>query len=288
MSSCGRAIDGWVNDVGLVVVAEHSQSEARRIQRAARAGMLVRLQAGVYLPSGVVEQPRHRIAAVWCKHPGVVFTHHAAAALSWWPDIDVPEIRVAGARLDLPGVVSSQARLDASWVVTREGLHRAHTALSVLQLTEFFGGDVIDRGLRSGAVRLPELRAAFAVMPAGRRGRRTVAQLLDDSCDNPWSFLERQGHRLLRAEGIGGWQANRRITVKGRHYFGDIVFARLRLVIELDGLASHRTREQLNRDNSRQRALTLGHWTVLRFSFADLHEMVPAVRQHARSLGVAV
>lgn len=281
-------MEGWVNEWGLVVAAEHSESEARRIQRVASAGALVRLQAGVYLPSGVAEQPRHRIGAVWCRHPGVVFTHHAAAALSWWPDIDVPEIRVTGARLELPGVVSSESRLDPSWVVTRAGLHRAHTALSVLQLTECLGGDVIDRGLRTGAVRLPELRAAFAAMPAGRRGRRLVAQLLDDSRDNPWSFLERQGARLSRAEGLGGWQANRGITVKGQQYFGDIVFVRLRLVIELDGLASHRTREQLNRDNARQRALTLDHWTVLRFSFADLHEMIPAIRQHARNLGVAL
>jgi hypothetical protein len=54
--------------------------------------------------------------------------------------------------------------------------------------------------------------------------------------------------------------------------YGDIVFARARLVIEIDGWAFHSDQERFQRDRSRQNRLVAAGWTVLRFTWSDLKD----------------
>ena len=52
----------------------------------------------------------------------------------------------------------------------------------------------------------------------------------------------------------------------------DIAFPTERLAVEVDGWAWHHDRDRFERDRSRQNALVLAGWTVLRFTWADLTE----------------
>lgn len=60
-----------------------------------------------------------------------------------------------------------------------------------------------------------------------------------------------------------------------------------RVVIELDGLATHGTARALRADLARQNFLVLQGWTVLRFTWADVLEspdlVVAAVREALRA-----
>jgi very-short-patch-repair endonuclease len=60
------------------------------------------------------------------------------------------------------------------------------------------------------------------------------------------------------------------------------VFAKARLVIEIDGFAYHGDRDRFQRDRTRQNRLVAAGWTVLRFTWADLRhrpgQFVAAVR----------
>jgi len=51
---------------------------------------------------------------------------------------------------------------------------------------------------------------------------------------------------------------------------GDVVFDRMKLVLEVDGLAYHTTPERFERDRRRQNRLVLAGWTVLRFTWRDI------------------
>lgn len=82
---------------------------------------------------------------------------------------------------------------------------------------------------------------------------------------------ERVMIRLLRSNGIRGWEANVAIHDGGRTIgVGDIVFADRYLVVEIDGQAWHSTPDRFQRDRERQNELVNAGWTVLRFTWNDL------------------
>ena len=69
--------------------------------------------------------------------------------------------------------------------------------------------------------------------------------------------------------------------------FGDIVFARLGLLIEVDGYEAHSSGAAFESDRARQNALVTAGWTVLRFTYAMITrnpEQVLADIQHAITL----
>jgi very-short-patch-repair endonuclease len=85
------------------------------------------------------------------------------------------------------------------------------------------------------------------------------------------SAAERLLTRSLRVARIKGWRTNVEIRdADGVIGIGDVVFDRVKLVLEVDGWAYHTTPERFQRDRERQNRLTAGGWTVLRFTWRDL------------------
>ncbi|MFT3969713.1 MAG: DUF559 domain-containing protein [Micropruina sp.] len=161
-----------------------------------------------------------------------------------------------------PGFSFEQRRVPLELVVDQGGMRIASPALSVLDLIPVLGGDVIDQGLRRGAVKLPQLWRAFRLTP-GRVHNQIRRQLLHDSRDEPWSEAERGTHGLLRSAGLTGWHTNFPITIHGVTYLVDIAFPAQRVVIEIDGWEFHRTRAAFTKDRWRYARLGVANWTVL-------------------------
>lgn len=86
----------------------------------------------------------------------------------------------------------------------------------------------------------------------GRRGYAALRRELDAVRDRLWSRLECAAHVLLRGAGITGWVANRAIYARRdeKVAYGDLVFADLRLVIELDGKGYHSADGHARRDEA--------------------------------------
>lgn len=82
------------------------------------------------------------------------------------------------------------------------------------------------------------------------------------------SEAERLLSRLLRAAGITGWQANRRIA----GYEVDVVFRAAKVAIEVDGFAFHTDSDTFQRDRTKQNAIALAGYQLLRFTWLDLTE----------------
>ena len=168
--------------------------------------------------------------------PDVVLIGSAAAWVSFWPEIRVSRI-VCGLkhhRRPQAGYEFTRQQVPAELVVNRSGIRYTSPALTALDLCGAMGGDPIDQALMTRATTLAQLHRAME-LTAARVGNRTRRQLLLDFRAEPWSKAERLFHRHLRDAGITGWQANRPVVLDDSTFYVDILFRKLKLVIEIDG-----------------------------------------------------
>lgn len=268
------------------VIATRRHPELRgTIEWRVRTGELVAMLPGIYAPPATASLAATRIAAVGLWNPDAVLTHHAAASVSFWPKVPVPVICCATRheRVSRPGFRFSQGRIPPELIWQQGSVRLTTPALTALDLCEELGGAAIDRALLTRSTTLDLMHEALA-LTAGRTGNRTRRKLLLDSRDEPWSEAERAFHQLLRAAGITGWKANRSITLEQQEFFVDIMFRRLRLVVEIDGREFHTGAEVFESDRKRQNLLVLHGWRVLRITWTmitDEPDRVIALVQEA-------
>ena len=170
-----------------------------------------------------------------------------------------------------PGFDFTRRQIPAELVVSRSGLRLTSPALTALDLCATVGGEAIDQALRTRATTLAHLQRAME-LTAARVGNRTRRQLLLDSRAEPWSEAERSIHRLLRAAGITGWHANQPVVLRDSTFYVDLIFRKLKLVIEIDGRLYHTGAEVFETDRRRQNLLVLDGWCVLRFTWTMIEE----------------
>jgi len=268
-------------------VADHPDLKSS-IGRAARAGELTRVLPGVFIPATEPVEWRVRAQAVSLAKPTAVLTRQTAAALTWWPELDVGSVTAALPTSVKPGlgIEFERRQIPGSLVADLEGRRVTCAALTVLDLIPDLGGTVIDEALRRRAVSLRWLWHALR-LTRYRRGNDERAALLIDSRDQPWSELERLAHRELRRAGLTGWVANHCVTVDGRSFFIDVAFPLLKLALEFDGFEHHGSYSSFVADRSRDVLLARSGWRTLRFCLATLDSMADevsdVVRQHQRA-----
>lgn len=113
----------------------------------------------------------------------------------------------------------------------------------------------------------------------GNGQRRQAAADLDVGAYNA---AERRLHSILRKAGVSGWRGDQRLDLgSGVIARVDVLFPEARLVIEVDGLASH-GRAEFQADRTRQNALVAAGYTVLRFTWWDLVERPDHVARAVR------
>lgn len=256
-----------------LVLRRENPHLADALTRACARGRLARVLPGVYADPNRAEDPVLRMAAVCRWDPNAVVQAQGAAMLTFWPKVARPStLQVASVtqHRPQPGFAFTRRRIPAE-LVTRAGPVRLTApALTALELATSEFTDPIDVALQSRQVTLASLYDALRATPqrAGNVDRRRV---LLDSRAEPWSHAERQAHRLLRSDGITGWVANRKIVLAGgATYFLDVGFDRERVAGEIDGRAYHCAPDVFETDRSRQNALVLDGWLIVRFTWLML------------------
>lgn len=264
MSSSSNDIQRILRSRGVIALREHPGLRGA-IEWRVRTGHLKPVLPGVYATPDAATSTTTRIAAVAAWDPDAVLTHEAAASLSFWPEVPVPVVRctVRHHRQPQPGYEFRRGRIppELVWQYGRSNL--TAPALTALDLCERLGGEAIDQALFSRSTTLDLMRQALA-LTSKRLGNPVRRELLLDSRDGPWSEAERQLHRLLREKKIKGWKTNEPIRIDGRKAYPDIVFRRLRLIVEVDGWEFHSKRPVFEADRKRQNLLVLDGWRVLR------------------------
>ncbi len=258
---------------GAVSRREHPEL-ARALSWLAESGRLTIALPGVYVGAGTAGDARTRIMALAVAEPNAVFTRHAAASLSFWPELGVDTVvaAVPSKRLSPAGFRLERRSIPPELVRTRGHLYLTSPALTALDLVASLGGDAIDQALRTGSVTLEDLHRALELTPH-RRGNLDRLEMLLDSRDCPWAASERLLHRILREAGLQGWVANRPVQLSEGLFVVDALFELARLAIEIDGWEFHARRPpDFEATLRKHTALESAGWKVLHFTWRQLHD----------------
>jgi very-short-patch-repair endonuclease len=97
---------------------------------------------------------------------------------------------------------------------------------------------------------------------------RRIAEVVADGAA---SQAELRLHELLAEAGVTGWIANAQVLdEQGLIAVADLLFEAAKVIIEVDGWRTHRSRESFVQDRRRDRRLTVAGYRVLRFTWDDL------------------
>lgn len=274
----------------VVRVADHPLHRSR-IHRLARAGELVRVLPGTYVPASASTDRRTRLAAAcaWAPH-ACLWGRSALDAASGCLDPfgRDEQVQLAGApRHPQPGIAWYAAEVPDRFVNSVGGLRFARPLLAAAALASVDGGMAVDRLLLGDPAAGGDLPAVsdWFERRAGNGARRPV---LAEVRQRPWSGLERELHRLLRRARIGGWRANAEVaTVLGR-CVTDVLFDAELLVVEVDSWEYHASQAAFELDRRRQNGLMLSGYRVLRFTGAMIAgepaRVIGAIRAMRRQL----
>jgi very-short-patch-repair endonuclease len=116
-----------------------------------------------------------------------------------------------------------------------------------------------------------ELLEGRASHPGTSRLRAALA--VDDlGSDRTKSELERRFLRLARAGELPMPRVNDWVFIPGEEMQCDFVWHRERLIVEVDGWETHRTRKAFRDDRRRDQLLRVAGWDVLRFTNPDVED----------------
>ena len=272
-----HSLDEHLRDHDGVITLAQAQGiglSAYAVERRVRAGHWRRCTPGVFF----VEDRQFTDAAR--VRVGVLgYGSDAAAsglAAAWWLGLtnfapQTVEVTVSRGRrrVHRPGTRLRRRDLAPADLVERRGLRVTATHLTVVEAASRQGGGapLLDHALQRHLAELPQLWRAH-LRNKGRHGSPRARRLLQAAEDGTRSEAERLLSRLLRAAGITGWQANRRIG----GYEVDVVFRAAKVAIEVDGFAFHTDSDTFQRDRTKQNAIALAGYQLLRFTWLDLTE----------------
>jgi very-short-patch-repair endonuclease len=154
-------------------------------------------------------------------------------------------------------------------VLTRRQLERALNEAEVLRLTDRLSvPDLLDRYPR---------RRGSAVLRALFRDRTAVRGITRRE-------LEQRFQALLDGTDLPQPRRNAHVSVAGRFFEVDCLWAAQRLIVELDGRETHGTDLAFEKDRERDRLLLVEGWRVTRITWRQLRDDAPAVIADLRSL----
>lgn len=265
-----RAVSELLDQTGGIATRRKHPELANELDSVRRTGELESALPGVYVHRDLASDWRVLARAVREWDAQAMVAGDAAAALSFWPELKPQTVEVVGRRTQFRSSKISVSRriVPPDLVVERNGVRMTAPALTAMDLVPRYGGDSIDRALRSRMATLDGMREALNATP-GRVGNADRRLMLLDSRDEPWSGGEREAHRLLRAGGITGWHTNVPIMCDGHKFYLDIAMDDCPVVIEIDGRI-HLREDIFESDRVRGNCLLLAGKQVLHYTWLML------------------
>ncbi|MET9326241.1 DUF559 domain-containing protein [Tsukamurella sp. NPDC003166] len=152
--------------------------------------------------------------------------------------------------------------LPASDITEVDGVSVTSKALSVLEMAD---AKVMDRALQQSDVTLEDLGDALD-RNANAKGIAAARAVYEIASGDTESEAERIFAALLRLHEITGWTTQ--LTFRGWRI--DFAFPEIRLAVEINGWAFHRSRARWMSDQDKANALSTAGWAVLHFSWHHL------------------
>lgn len=232
------------------------------------------------------------MAAVLACGPGAALSHRSAGQL--WGLIPmsaaVPEVtRPRPFRVQV-GVEAHHSRLPDDELVLVDGIPVTSVSRTLLDLAGILTKHQLERALNEAEVlrltaklSVPDLleryprRVGSAALRALFRDRAAVRGITRRE-------LERRFQAVLADADLPLPRLNAAVSVRGRFFKADCLWAEQRLIVELDGRESHGTELAFERDRERDRLLLVEGWRVTRITWRQLRDDAPAVIADLHSL----
>jgi Protein of unknown function (DUF559) len=244
------------------------------IERHVRRGSWNRRARGVLEVSGRAAEPHDELLlAVLAAGQGAVVGFHSAAHVLGW---DLPQ-PIRYPQLILPPTVTSgrgyRCDLQTEDVLLLGVLPitvPAQTALDIAATDDFESAVIIlDSALRSKQVTVRKLRARFR--SSSRHGVVAARHALASADPASGSVAESEARLLFARAGLPAPVSQFVVRAGGRFVARvDFTWDAARLVVEIDGFQYHSAAGDFQRDRTRQNAVQLEGWLVLRFTLADI------------------
>jgi very-short-patch-repair endonuclease len=247
------------------------------------SGRLRVTHRGVYATSAEDTVPGNAMAAVLACGDGSAISHATAASL--W---QLHPRQAATARIDVvstrgrcrrPGLRVHRVRaLPAAEVTRLNGIPITTPERTLLDLAGSCSARDLERALSEALVRrltTPTRLGALLTRHPRRHGGSRLRALLDGAAAGapPRSQAERWFRALVRRAQLPDPEGN--VFVEG--YEVDFYLRDARLVVEVDGTASHRTRRSFESDRRRDAVLAAAGIRVMRVTWRQLRDEPEAV-----------
>jgi very-short-patch-repair endonuclease len=210
------------------------------------------------------------MAAVLAAGPGAVLSHRSAAALWGIRPTSAARIEITAPR-DLrarPGLLPHCAVLPRDERTAHEGIPVTTPARTLLDLATVVKPNELDRALDEAEVRRLEGPGAMLARYPARRGTKALRTHLLNARRSLRSPLEAEFLEFIDANNIPRPETN--LLIEG--YEVDAVWRRERVIVELDGYATHGTRRAFERDRARDRHFVASGWRTIRLTSLQFAE----------------
>jgi very-short-patch-repair endonuclease len=248
------------------------------VEKAVRGERLIRLHTGVYaVGHRVLRVEGHRLAAVLACGDGAVLSHRSAAG--HWGLLPTArtlvDVTTPRTRRRVPGIDVHRSRsLDAKDATTHERIPITTIARTLLDLAATVPENGLERALAQAERRQLYDQRAITDVIARNNGHRGSGALTRATAQEPKltrSELEAMFLALVRRAGLPEPLSNHVLAdLDHQRHEVDFYFPAHRLVVELDGWDTHRTKAAFKSDRRRDAALTSIGYRVMRFTYDDV------------------
>jgi len=262
------------------------------ITHAVAKGWLRRVRTGILAIAGATDSwEQHVLAAVLAGNENCFASHATAAKVcsltTAHPDI-IEVTALIDRQLRIPGVRAHRCgTLHEHDITEVRGIPVTSPARTIVDLSSRSSVDelakLIDAGLRQRVLTLAALHACLVRLgiAPGRSPKKLQAVLAarTPGYEPGESTLETAVFDAIVRGGLPAPVRQFPVKLGRTPYRLDLAYPEQRIAIEVDGFDFHRTRSDFDRDRTRQNALVLARWTVLRFtSQSTAAEIVESVR----------
>jgi hypothetical protein len=218
------------------------------------------------------------MAAVLACGPGAVLSHRSAGRLWGLVPGSAASVDVTrpGYFRHRAGINAHHSRLPDDERVMVDGIPVTSVSRTLFDLAAVLDRRRLERALNEAEVlgltdrlSIPDLLERYP----RRRGSAVLRSLLRDDAavrGITRNDLEERFLSLIDAAGLPRPRLNADLAVRGRFFEADCLWAEQRLIVELDGRATHGTRRAFEKDRERDRILLAEGWRVMRVTWRQL------------------
>jgi very-short-patch-repair endonuclease len=224
------------------------------------------------------------MAAVLVSGPGAALSHRSAAALWAIRDASSRTVEVTSPAKSRSSrtVEHHFSRLPVDETTEEDGIPVTTVPRTIFDLAAVVRVNAVEQALRQSerlrlydALSLEDLLRRYP----RRQGTRTIRECLRRRRELPSGVtreeLEARFLVFLERAGIPRPRFNAWLTVGGRRCQVDCLWTGQKVIVELDGYASHGTRAAFEDDRDRDRRLAVAGFRWVRVTWRQLHE-IPA------------